>query len=181
MWKDLRGPICRRVDCWVSFWTCQIQMLWVGGPIYQPKTFGIQDASVKLWSMTWISPFPLPFQKCDTLQLPSTSAPPLLFFLSWFFSTFPLPPHPSFPSSLLIRLGSVSTYPGSSAGGVPQGWSPFAPGCLMLSRCGWTSAPAQSSLPIIKHPGWVPGQGCGPNQTQCLHGPPRTLQMGEKD
>lgn len=41
----------------------------------------------------------------------------------------------------------------------------------MLSRHGWTSAPAQSLLPIIKHHGWVPGQGCGPNQTLCLCGP----------
>ena len=81
-------------------------MLWVGGPICQPKSFvsdefGIQDVSVKLWSMTWISPFPLPFQKCDTLQLPSPSAPPPppLFPFLIFFSTFSLPPHLTPPSS----------------------------------------------------------------------------------
>ncbi len=137
----------------------------------------ILENEIKMMRIMWATNFYLAFPssclKLDPSPPPflSTSASPTLPFFSS-PSSPSLPPHPT---------GSASTYPGSSAGGVPQGWSPLLPAVWCWAGADEPQPPPRVSLPIIKQPGWVPGQGCGPNQTQRLHRPPRTLQMGEKD
>lgn len=89
----------------------------------------------------------------------STSSPNFLFFpplplLPCLFPFLILSPtsQPSLPTH---PTGSLSTYPGSSAGGVPQGWSPLLPAVWC-----WAGTDEPQPPPRVRSPSSNTAAGC---------------------